>query len=251
MANKRDISKQKRARQNRAQRDALKARTEAASVEPEQRRTKATATPAPVKGKKARREPADRPARAVRPGDVPVDIDDLQGNWLAKRMEVPGGRQVFTGFVLAVLLAGLMAVMPLPGNEDITAKDLTGKTIQVTFNRLPTQTVFDVYGWIAVPAIALPVVALGFAVAYTATHQRRRVWIGVTILVALQVLLGFTVFLFPAGFVVYGLWRASKVEGTARTGGRPSPWRRGPAKVAGADAADSGSAGTDDGDDQG
>ena len=39
MPNKRDTSKQKRARENRAQREALKARTEAASLAPEERRT--------------------------------------------------------------------------------------------------------------------------------------------------------------------------------------------------------------------
>src|SRR5690606_1431398 len=122
VANKRDTSKQKRARQNRAQREALKVRTEVASAPPEARRSKASPTavsaPGSSDGDKAAPKrggffspKGDRPPR---PGDVPVDIETLEGSWFTKRVKVPGGRQVLTGLALTVILSGLLAFQKFP-----------------------------------------------------------------------------------------------------------------------------------------
>ena len=92
MANNRDSSKQKRARQNRAQREAREARAKAASVPAEERKAKyASSTPtdaAPTK--KGRGADRPRPERKPRLGDLPVDLETLDG---LERIEVKAGTQ--------------------------------------------------------------------------------------------------------------------------------------------------------------
>lgn len=204
MANKRDTSKQKRARENRAQRDALKARTSAASSAPEERRSRASST-AEASDPKGRAAAKATRARRVRPGDVPVDIDALEGNWLTKRLAVPGGRQVLTGLLLTILLTGMMAFFKFPPADDPDGP--------------ATETLWDLLGLGAIVILAVPLVAMGLAAHFTTSRHRRRVWIGASIVVALEVFLGFTYYLFSAGFLLYALWRQTKVEG-------PPPSRR-------------------------
>lgn len=224
MANKRDTSKQKRARQNRAEREARKARTVAASVPAEQRRTKATATPAPVKGAKKRRERAPRPPR---PGDVPVDIATLKGNWFTKRMEVPGGRQVLYSLALTVIVAVLLATQKYATQAELD-KDKDAKR---------THSIFEVFGARAWIILLVPVIILGVAAALSLHPKRRGIWIACTVALGLVVVsTGLTLHLVVIAFLIYGIQRANKIEGPV-----PGSWaaRRLPAADdADADAAD-------------
>jgi hypothetical protein len=212
VANKRDLSKQQRARQNRAQRSALKARTAAASTAPEERRSRAAA-PNDAKGSGAKDRASAKATRVrpVRPGDVPVDLDALEGNWITKRLAVPGGRQVLTGLLLTILLTGMMAFLKFPPADDPDAA--------------ATETLWELIGAWSLVILGVPLLAMFASAHFTITPHRRRVWIGASIVVALEVFLGFTYYLFPAGFLLYALWRAGKVEGppaSKRRGGRPA-----------------------------
>lgn len=205
VATKRDTSKQKRARQNRAQREALKARTEAAQVAPEERRTRASATPAAApKGKAARAAERSARTRPVRPGDVPVDVATLEGNPLAKRLHVPGGRQVLFAFAITVVTSLTLAFSSYPpeGAEDGPR----------------TESFFDAAGGAAWPLLLLPPLVVGIALALSLHPKRRRVWVvtavafGALTVAALAV---YTVNLLALGFLVYAIQRAAKIEGPA------------------------------------
>jgi hypothetical protein len=205
VANKRDTSKQKRARENRAQREALKARTQAASSAPEERRSKAASAASEPTTKKDRAAARATRTRPVRPGDVPVDLDTLEGNWFTKRLAVPGGRQVLTGLLLTILLTGMMLFFKFPSADDPDGP--------------ATETLWELLGPAAIAILGIPLLAMGIAAHLTVSPHRRRVWIVASIVVAFEVFLGFTYYLFPAGFLLYALWRQTKVEG-------PPPSRR-------------------------
>ena len=210
MANKRDTSKQKRARQNRSQRDALKARKQAASAPPEARRTKASAAAVSAPGTKKANGAAkrggffspkgDRPPRPPRPGDLPVDIDTLEGSWFTKRVMVPGGRQVLTGLALTVVLSGMLAFQKFrPRGAPSDAPN--------------TESLWDLLGVAAVPVLLIPILAMGVASQFTLSPRRRGIWIAMSVVMSFEILIGFSMYLFSVGFLMYGVWRAAKVEG--------------------------------------
>lgn len=195
-------SKQKRARQNRAQREARQARTQAASVPADERRAKyasATTTEAPAKkGKGAERPRRERP---IRPGDTAVDLDTLQGNWFQKRNNVPGGRQVMTGALLTVIITALTAInkYPAPGAKGDAAKKLT-------------HTFSEYYGAKGYVLLAIPLIAMLVATWFITSPIRRRVWTICAFVASVGIIFGIP-YAFPVGFLVYAGMRANKIEG--------------------------------------
>jgi len=203
VANNRDSSKQKRARQNRAQREAREARAKAASTPAEERKAKyASATSSDAgDGRKAKAE-RPRRERPIRPGDVPVDIETLEGSWFSKRMQVPGGRQMLFGFAMTVIVS-VLAVLGSYADPDASGKDKNDAVLSFSER-------FGVTGYVLVAAVLL---ASGVAAWATLSANRRRIWIACSIVAALgSVYLGFT-YLISVGFLVYGIMRAQKVEG--------------------------------------
>ena len=222
MANNRDSSKQKRARQNRAQRDALQARTTAASEPVETRKAKyASSGPSQSgSGRPTKKERPERPERPPRPGDVPVDIEALEGNWYSKRMTVPGGRFVMMGALLTLILTVLTLLSPIPIRKEDQVKG--GPT---------TQSIFDILHAVTIPVVLIPLIASLVASWFILSPHRRRIWIGCAVVATIGVsLLGFQ-YIFPVGFLVYGVMRSNKIEG-------PSPRSRAGRAAAAAAAAD-------------
>lgn len=220
MANKRDTSKQKRARENRAQREARQARAAAAATAPEERRSKATSTAAASTTKASRAAERSARTRPVRPGDVPVDVASLEGNALSKRNHVPGGRQVMFAFVITLITAITLAVGKYPPEGDPDGKR--------------TLSFFDAAGPAAWPLLLVPPVVVGLALGFALHPKRRRIWLFATVaLGALTVaaLAIYTVNLLAVGFMVYALQRAAKVEGPA-PGSRLARARAGSADAA-------------------
>ena len=202
MANQRDSSKQKRARQNRAQREAREARAKAAAIPAEERKAKyASGTPDAAPEKKARAD-RPRPERRVRLGDVPVDIDALEGNWYHKRLSVPGGRQVLTGAVLTVVITVLTVITKYPD------PDATGKAAEEA-----TESFFDIYGAAGIPLLLLPILAMAVSTWCILSPNRRKIWIISSFVAAIgAVVLGIP-YIFPVAFLVYAVMRANKIEG--------------------------------------
>lgn len=210
MANNRDASKQKRARQNRAQREALKARTTAATTPASERRPSTPSRTAPAgSAKKGAAEakpkakggffaPREGAVRAPRPGDLPVDVHTVEGNWLTKRNKVPGGRQVLYAFILTTVLGVLSLFTPVKDPDNEAA---------------PAVSPWDDIGWRAVVVLGIPVILTFVAAHMILSDARRRVWIGVSFLLGFAVLFVGTAYLFPLAFLVFGIWRANKVEG--------------------------------------
>jgi hypothetical protein len=204
VANNRDSSKQKRARQNRAQREAREARAQAAALPAEERKAKyASSTPADAGStKKSRAADRPRPERKPRLGDVPVDLETLEGNWWRKRLTVPGGRQVLTGSILMVIITILTVVNKYP-DPDATGdarKDLT-------------HSFLDYYGSIGIPMVILPLVAMAVATWFILSPQRRRIWTICAFVASLGAVVFGIPYAFPVGFLVYGVMRANKIEG--------------------------------------
>ncbi|WP_426573302.1 hypothetical protein [Aquihabitans sp. McL0605] len=210
MANDRSSSKQKRARQNRAQREAREARAKAASEPASARQAKyASAAPGATttetkkqgflspRGQGAAREP-----RRARPGDTPVDLDTLEGNWYSKRMQVPGGRQVLTGLLLVVILTVLTILSPVPIAKQDQVKG--GPT---------TESVFDRLGAFTIPVLLLPVIAMAIAAYFITSPRRRGIWIACAVVSTAGVTFLGIPYIFPVGFLVYAGMRANKVEG--------------------------------------
>ena len=193
MANNRDSSKQKRARQNRAQREAREARAKAASVPAEERKAKyASGAPDAASTRSGRGSERARPARKPRPGDRPVDVESLEGNWFQRRMAVPGGSQVLMGLALVIIVTVMSFVVKLPA-------------VKATKDRkaLPAETLLDRIGPMALVLI-FGALAIGLAAAHFALSPRRR-----------QIWLWAAVLCFPAGFFGFAVYRARKVEGPA------------------------------------
>jgi len=237
VASNRDSSKQKRARQNRAQREAREARAKAASVPASERQAKyATASPSASSKDAAPRkkgffgggDPADRPARRVRPGDVPVDLDTLEGSWYSKRMQVPGGRQVLTGTVLTLILTVLTLITPVPTADKNDPKDAT-------------ESIFDVLGAATIPVVAVPLLAMLVASWFIISPHRRRIWIGCAVVSVIGVSLLGIQYVFPVGFLIYGVMRANKIDGptpNSRAGRAPAASEASEVEAAGAGADD-------------
>ena len=224
---KSSASKQKRARENRAQRAALEARRKAAAVPIEERvATKAKATPPTSRTSAKGGGKGERPARApfVRPGSSPVDVATLQGSWFSKVNQVPGGREVLMTVLLTVVMTAMVAFTPLFVPEG-AAKDAK-----------PTLTIFDSLGATAALVLAVPLVLVGFAAAMSLHPRRRTAWyvtlLGLGAFVAFGASVGIF-YLFPAGFMMWAIWRAAKIEGSG-----PSLLRRAAAAGALGDAED-------------
>lgn len=197
-------SKQKRARQNRAQREAREARTKAASVPAEERKAKyASSTPTNEGGKKGRgeRPTRERAPRPPRPGDTPVDLDTLQGNWFRKRLAVPGGRQVLTGAALTIILTALTVLNKYPD------PDATGDA-----RKKLTHTFSEYYGGLSF-LVVVPLIAIFAASYFILSPQRRRIWTICAFVTSIGAVLFGIPYAFPVGFLVYAVMRANKIEG--------------------------------------
>lgn len=208
MANNRDSSKQKRARQNRAQREARDARAKAASVPAEERKAK-YASSGPTEDGSTRKgrargsaEAKPRPERRPRLGDVPVDLETLEGNWYKKRLTVPGGRQVLTGSVLTIVITVLTVITEYPD------PDATGEA-----KKKATESFFDIYGAAGIPLLAAPLLAMAVASYFILSPNRRRIWIGCSFVAAIAAVALGIPYIFPVGFLVYAVMRANKIEG--------------------------------------
>lgn len=228
MANKRDIARQKRARENRAQRAALTARTQGTPPARPSRvapstaeKLKATAgaksTSAGSKrassttgesddtrggggakgAKKARRQ------RPPRPGDRPVDIATLEGSWISKVMKVPGGTQVLFAAAMAIVASGLMVF------TNMYVADTNAKKAKATL------TVFEAKSVpVALALVGIPLVITGIAVASSLRPHRRRIWLAASVILGALALSGvLQLHLIVAGFLGYAVYRAAKVEG--------------------------------------
>lgn len=237
MASKRDTSKQKRARENRAQREALKARTTAASTPTEQRQKARAATPersAPAKQEKRGFFSPD-PNRPPRPGDVPVDLATLQGNWISKRMQVPGGRQVLTAWLLSFVVSASVLIGKVPA---ACPSDVKGKAC-VEYGKKHMIPFVDRYHAAAIVLLLVPIVLTGIAAVTTLHPNHRKIWRAMVFLMAVWVAatIGASgiVYLFPTGFLFYGMQRATRIEG-------PLPSRRQRAAAAASDGEGDGEA---------
>lgn len=225
MANKRDSTSQRRARENRARRAALAARTggdpparpsRVAPSTAERLKKTAGAKATPTGGgdaasdatgsdttKGGRRPRRQRPAR---PGDTPVDIAALEGSWVSRIMQVPGGTQALFAGVMAVVATGLMSFTKLLVAEADLGDD----------DAKPTQTVFERYEpAVAIPLVVVPLAVAAGAVAASFQPQRRRIWLGAALLLAVATVVAppLQFYLFVAAFFGYAGYRASKVEG--------------------------------------
>jgi hypothetical protein len=195
-------SKQKRAKQNRAQREAREARTKAASVPADERKAKyASSAPATGAAKKGR---SDRPAPERRPrlGDQPVDLETLEGNWYKKRLAVPGGRQVLTGTVLTVIITVLTVVNKYPD------PDATGEA-----KKKLTHTFTEYYGAVGIPLVIIPLLAMFVASYFILSPNRRRIWTICGFVAVIGAVFFGIPYFFPVGFLFYAIMRANKIEG--------------------------------------
>lgn len=221
MANRSDASRQKRARQNRAQRQALAARTSGEGVKRPSRVAPVTAERLKTAPRETTRagsiDPAEAPApgaekpkprreRAPRPGDRPVDIATLEGSWFSKIVKVPGGMQVLMAVGMTLVVTGLLAFMdtyPSQANVDAKVKDAD-----------PERTIIEALGAPkAALILILPLVVVGIAAAMSLHKQRRRVWVGAAVILGAFFALGMLQYIFPMGFLLYAVMRASRVEG--------------------------------------
>lgn len=219
--NRSDVGKQKRARQNRAQREALAARTKAAST-PRHERV-AAASPVTT-GRAGRTGSPDDAAKGAKPGaagsakaalgegrlgQVPVDIDTLEGTFLSKLVRVPGGMQVIMAAVLAVVLAVMASVMATvpPEGAERGAK--------------ATRTLFEAYGASALLFLAPPLILVGNAVVFGLHAKRRRMWTMSAVMLGLFALV-MPQYLFPAGMLGYAVLRAKRIEDGPHRPRRPA-----------------------------
>lgn len=226
MANKRDTAQQKRAKQNRAQREALAARTQGAPKRPSRvapstaeklaSKSAATATGTTTDGAKDAKGSGAKPrkVRPVRPGDVPVDIDGLQGTWRQKVTQVPGGTQVLMAGVMSVVVVGLVSFMPSYVSEAAQKANAKAK---------PDQTIFEAFGvGPALVVLTIALAAVGLALALALKPVRRRVWVISAVVVAAITFVGqVSFFLVVAALLGFGAYKSAKVED-----GRVSLFRR-------------------------
>ncbi len=245
MAKRSETSRQKRARQNRAQRAALAARTSGEAV----KRPSRVAPRVIVKLKTAPRtstragelDPAEAPAadgnadrkarrtreRRPRPGDRPVDIETLEGSWFSKVIKVPGGMQVLMAVGMTIVVTGLLAFLDtFPSQADID-NDVD--------NPKPVRTIFEAMGTgRALLLLVIPLIIVGAAAGFSLHKHRRRIWMGAAFLLGAYFALGMLQYIFPMGFLFYACMRASRVEGPNEPLFRRN---RGPADASGDEAA--------------
>jgi len=150
-----------------------------------------------------------KPARTrpVRPGDVPVDLETLEGNWLTKRLEVPGGRQALMSFVLSTIASVMLAIQKFPVDDKAKVR---------------TETLLDLVGPWAVPIVLFPILVTGVAAFLTLHPRHRRVWFWTSMLLGLGCVLLMSLYLvhlLSLGFLIFANQKATKVEGPA-----PGSW---------------------------
>lgn len=222
MARKSD-SRQRRANRNRARREALAARTAGEGVKRPSRIAPTTAerlereprssgrsgstdpADAPARGRKGGRPERKPRERAPRLGDRPVDIDSLEGGFLRRVSHVPGGIQVIMTVGLAIVVAVITGVTKLykdPGFE--TDKD--APFTMTIFEKLGTPT--------GALLIGIPLAAAFVALAFSLHPQRRRVWIGSSVVIFVAMLFNIVLmnFMVIGGFLVYAAWRSQRIE---------------------------------------
>ncbi|MBX3285849.1 MAG: hypothetical protein KF703_10950 [Actinobacteria bacterium] len=217
MANKRDTAQQKRARQNRAQREALAARTQGAPKRPS-RVAPSTAEKLAAKsaggssssskgtdGDKKGGDAKPRKVRPPRPGDVPVDVDALEGSWRQKIAHVPGGTQILMAAILTVCVVVYVSYFDTFVSEAAQAASKRPRA---------DQTIYEALG--VGPAVALlgvTVAAVGASLAVALKPARRRVWWIATGVVLFIALFGQVAFLIVvAGMLGFGAYKSYKVE---------------------------------------
>lgn len=202
-------SRQRRQRQNRARRDALAARTgerpKAPSRVAPSTADRVVRAKAATDGDGAKATTAggrERRPRPPRPGDTPVDIDTLEGNFLSRVTKVPGGMQALMGTALAVVVSVMLLFQKVVLPEGATK----GK---------PTRTLIEAYGARGAIVLAIPIVVALVGLAFSLRPARRRVWIYVAVLLGLLSFMGGGYLLgqiFTAGFFVFAAVKSQRVE---------------------------------------
>lgn len=227
-SNRNDVARQKRASQNRAQREALSARTKAAATPREERVAAAVAASGSGErgagGNRAGNDRKNSDAKGAstssaresmaqgRLGETPVDIDTLEGSFLSKLVRVPGGLQVVMAAVLGLVMAVMVSVTKTVPPEGAKA------------GAKATRTLFEAYGPTALLFLGPPLVLVGNAVVFGLHAKRRRMWTMSAVMLGIFSLF-MPQFLFPAGMLGYGVLRAKRIEdGLSR---RRRPGRRG------------------------
>jgi hypothetical protein len=154
-----------------------------------------------------------------------VDVTALEGNWFSKRMQVPGGRQVLTGTLLTLVVTAMMAWWKFPPADapyyEASVRlvdEVSGLGLTVTeANDFPAdQALWEVLGPAAFAVLGIPLVAMVLSAWAILAPFRRKVWIASSFVVAVVVMAGFIMYLFPVGFLTFAVWRAAKVEGPMR-----------------------------------
>jgi hypothetical protein len=224
VAKRSDASRQKRSRQNRAQREALAARTSGDAVKRPSRVAPATAerlsstprestragsqdpTEAPAPGEKGSKKTRERRERAPKPGDRPVDIATLEGSWFSKVVKVPGGMQVLMAAGMTIVITGMLAIMDTYPSQADLDNDVSSPK--------PSRTIFEALGGgRAALLLAIPLALVGIAAAFALHKQRRRVWLVCAIGLAAVFGMVLPHYVFPMGFLLYAVMRASRIEG--------------------------------------
>src|SRR5690606_14429873 len=151
-------------------RAALEARTKAAQTPREERLAKSAPRSADSgdsskssgrNSDEAGRGSARQAMAQGRLGQVPVDVDSLEGSFLGKVVHVPGGMQVVMSAVLVLVLTAMgifMNTVPPEGAER---------------GAEATRTLVDAYGASAILFLAPPVILVGNALFFS-LHERRR-----------------------------------------------------------------------------
>ena len=208
MPTKQPSSRQQRSRANKAHREALAARTKAAST-PRDERVTAPSRSAPVGAKADAKADAKAAAdgkpvskRPARLGSTAVDPAELNGGWLKRMVQLPGGLQALSAASIVLLISAMSVVLKAvpPEGAPNDAK--------------PTRTLFEAYGPKAFVFILPPVLMAALALAYGQHVRRRRAWmVAAFSLVTFGVFMGSLPYLLAGGFLGYAAFRSRQVEG--------------------------------------
>lgn len=247
MANKRDSNSQKRSRANRAQREALKARTTAAATPRPSRAAPAASRRAPGARGPVRSTATDeattapggraRRVRPPKPGDTPVDIAALEGSFLRRLSQVPGGSQVISAALVTVLATAFTCYLAIFTKTANTAGLERGDEGFVA-----NATQVEVYGYVGL-VIPMVIVCLMmvFALSRSLTPRRRRAWFFAAVIIGVIGLQAAQLHILAAGMLGYAYFKANKVEGPEPLlGGRFGRRRRDdePVEATGSEATD-------------
>ena len=169
MPTKQPSSRQQRSRANKAHREALAARTKAAST-PRDERVTAPSRSAPVGAKADAKADAKAAAdgkpvskRPARLGSTAVDPAELNGGWLKRMVQLPGGLQALSAASIVLLISAMSVVLKAvpPEGAPNDAK--------------PTRTLFEAYGPKAFGVFmgSLPYLLAGGFLGYAAFRSRQ------------------------------------------------------------------------------